>query len=124
MSDEPRSGYNASPVPSAGSTGAIGALVAGFVPVGNGADVVATVDVVTVDVGGFAGSTDGGVDAVGGRESTRRPSPLGDPDEHDAANPTPTSRIAATRSEPARRTARTVPGDVGPVVASGLLDDS
>jgi hypothetical protein len=124
MSDEPRPGYNASPVPSVGSTGVIGALVAGFAPGGDVVEVVDTVDVDTVDVVGVGRSTDGGVDAVGGRESTRRPSPLGDPDEHDAANPTPTSRIAATRSEPARRTARTVPGDVGPVVASGLLDDS
>ena len=83
-------------------------------------EVVDTVGVDTVDVVGIVGSADGGADVVVGRDSTPRPSPLGEPDEHAAANPTPTSRIAATRSDPARRTARTVPGDIGAVVASGV----
>jgi hypothetical protein len=64
------------------------------------------------------------VDDVVVGESSRRPTPLGGSDEHAAASPMPISRIAATRSDPARRTARTVPGGTGSVGASRLLDDS
>jgi len=116
MSDEPSSGYNASPAPSVGSTASIGTLVAGRARSGSVVEVVEVVVVVVVDTGGVD-------DEVVVSESSRRPTPLGDPDEHAAASPKPISRIAATRSEPARRTARTVPGDTGSVGASRLLDD-
>jgi len=117
MSDEPSSGYNASPAPSVGSTASIGTVVAGGPRSGRVVDVVVVVEVVAV--------VDTGVDDdVVVSESSRRPTPLGDPDEHAAASPQPISRIAATRTEPARRTARTVPGDTAPVGASRLLDDS
>ena len=57
-------------------------------------------------------------------DSARRPTPAGDPDEQAAASPKPTSRIAAAGCDPARRTARTVPGAGGRWGASALLDDS
>ena len=108
MSDEPSSGYNESPAPRVGSTASIGALVAGLATFAGVDDVVDVVDSgeVVVDSGG-------GVDVVAADDSDRRPTPPGDPDEQAAASPMQTSRIAAARSDPARRTARTVPGAAG-----------
>jgi hypothetical protein len=55
--------------------------------------------------------------------SPGRPSPAGGSDEHATAREIPTSRIAATRTDPARRTARTVPGTIRAGAARGFLDE-
>ena len=60
------------------------------------------------------------VERIGAPTDARSATPTNRP----TANPMPTSRIAATRTDPARRTARTVPGAGGRWGASALLDDS
>jgi len=107
MSDEPSPGYSESPTPSAGSTGSIARL----------ADVVVGAGVVGAGVSGAGVDgavvvVDGDVDVVVGGSAARAYPPGDPPDEHAATIPTPTSRIADTRTDPARRTARTVPLDV------------
>jgi hypothetical protein len=96
-------------------------------PLGN-VDVDDVVDVVdggvpVVDPVVDSGVPEVDVDVVVG-DSASRPTPAGDPEEHAAASPKQTSRIAAVGCDPARRTARTVSGAGGRLGASALLDDS
>ena len=89
----------------------------GWPPFGDVVDVV-DAGVVVVEAG-----VDVDVDVVVD-DSVRLPTPAGDPDEQAAASPRPTTKIAAARCDPARRTARTVSGAGGRGGASALLDDS
>jgi hypothetical protein len=109
MSDEPSPGYNESPTPRLGSTGSIATLVGVVVVevvVGGGVE-GAGVSGAAVD--GAVDVVDVVVDVVVERSALRMYPPEEPPDEHPAiADPIPTSRISRNRTDPARRTARTV----------------
>ena len=124
MSDDPSPGNNESPTPSVGSTDSIGASVVSLAPVAGAVEDGVVGDGPVAAVVGSGGTSTAGVGpGAVGVGSVCLATPPDPPDEHAASGEMPTSMIAATRTDPARRTARTVSGTVRSWGAPGPLDD-